>query len=100
MHKQRIAGTITTLVGLFALLALATQDVAAQRFVRSDSLRQIQSVVPMSGPGGTQIAVDSDNLPLDARVHIAVGMLHAGFETLGQAAQGEWGTSRRRSRSP
>ena len=91
MHKKGIVGTITTFVALFALLTLATQDLAAQRFVRSDSLRQIQSVVPLSGPAGTQIAVDSENLPLAARVHIAVGMLHAGFETLGQAAQGEWG---------
>ncbi len=91
MYKQGTAGTMTTLVGLLALLAFATTDLSAQRFVRSDSLRQIQSVVPMSGPAGTQIAVDSDNLPLAARVHIAVGMLHAGFETIGQAAQGEWG---------
>ena len=91
MYKQRIAGSITALVGLFALLAFAPADAAAQRFVRSDSLRQIQSVVPMSGPPGTRISVDSDNLPLAARVHIAVGMLHAGFETIGMAAQGEWG---------
>ena len=91
MYKQGTAATMTTLVGLLALLAFATTDLSAQRFVRSDSLRQIQSVVPMSGPAGTRIAVDSDNLPLAARVHIAVGMLHAGFETIGQAAQGEWG---------
>jgi hypothetical protein len=91
MPDHRIVRSITTLVGLFALLTLATADVAAQRIVRADSLRQIQSVVPMSGPAGTQISVSSDNLPLAARVHIAVGMLHAGFETIGQAAQGEFG---------
>lgn len=91
MPEQRIVRPITTLAGLFALLTLSAADVAAQRFVRADSLRQIQSVVPMSGPPGTQISVRSDNLPLAARVHIAVGMLHAGFETIGLAAQGEWG---------
>ena len=91
MPDQRIVRPITTLAGLFALLTLATADVAAQRIVRADSLRHIQSVVPMSGPPGTQISVTSDNLPLAARVHIAVGMLHAGFETIGMAAQGEWG---------
>ena len=94
MPDQRIVRPITPLVGLFALLTFATADVAAQRIVRADSLRQIQSVVPMSGPAGTQISVSSDNLPLAARVHIAVGMLHAGFETIGQAAQGEFGEIR------
>ena len=66
MYKQGTAGTMTTLVGLLALLAFATTDLSAQRFVRSDSLRQIQSVVPMSGPAGTRIAVA--RLPHAARI--------------------------------
>jgi len=91
MPDQRIIRPITTLAGLFALLTLVTADAAAQTFVNADTLRQIQSVVPMSGPPGTRISVNSDNLPIAARVHIAVGMLFAGFETIGEVAQGQWG---------
>ncbi len=90
MPDQRIVRPITTLAGLFALLTLATADIAAQVF-RADSLRQVQSVVPRSGPPGTQISISSVNLQLEARVHIAVGTLFAGFETVGEAAQGVLG---------
>ena len=91
MPDQPFHPSIATLAALFALLTLATTDVGAQRIVRADSLRLIQSVVPLSGPPGTEVSVSSENLPLAARIHIAVGMLHAGFETIGQAEQGEWG---------
>ena len=89
MPDERIVRPITTLAGLFALLTLTAADVAAQRTDRS--FRAVLSVVPLTGPPGTQISVSSYNLPYAAEVHIAVGRLRAGFETVGQAAQGELG---------
>ncbi len=89
MPDERIVRLITTLAGLFALLTLAAADVTAQRTDRS--FRAVLSVVPLTGPPGTQISVSSQNLPYTAQVQIAVGRLRAGFETVGQAARGELG---------
>ncbi|MCG8470064.1 MAG: hypothetical protein MJB57_17955 [Gemmatimonadetes bacterium] len=56
-----------------------------------DSLRLIQSVTPLSGPPGTLVSVYTENLPLQARVHVGVGSTGAGFEALGEGTQTEFG---------
>ena len=81
----------TSLVGVLSLFIIGADFGVAQRFVNPDSLRQLQSVVPLSGPPGTSVEISSENLPLAARIHLAVGAIHAGFETLAEGAQGEWG---------
>lgn len=91
IRDPRVARALVTLAGSLALLALGAGPVAAQRTVAPDSLRRLQSVVPLSGPPGTLVKIGSENLPLQARIHVGVGALNAGFETLGEAFQGEWG---------
>ena len=89
--NPRFRHQATTLAGVLTLL-IGTPDLGvAQRFVNPDSLRQLQSVVPLSGPPGTRVEISSENLPLAARIHLAVGAIHAGFETLAEGYQGEWG---------
>lgn len=63
----------------------------AQRRVAPDSLRHIQQVDPMHGPPGTEVTVYTENLPLQAAVHLGVGATRAGFEALFTAEQGMWG---------
>ena len=88
--NPRFRHQATTLAGVLTLL-MGTPDLGiAQRFVNPDSLRQLQSVVPLSGPPGTRVEISSENLPLAARIHLAVGAIHAGFETLAEGYQGEW----------
>jgi hypothetical protein len=64
---------------------------AAQRRVAPDSLRQIQDVSPLHGPVGTEVTIFTENLPLQARVHVGVGATRTGFEALYEAEQGMWG---------
>ena len=76
------------------LLGCAIQPLSAQAHrvtATVDSLRNIQSVVPLHGPPGTEVSISTENLPLQAKVHVGVGSLGAGFETIGEAWQGEWG---------
>ena len=75
-----------------ALLAAAAHDAAAQRrYATIDSLRHIQSVVPRSGPPGTVVEVYTENLPPQAKIHVGVGAMRAGFEALAEGTQDIWG---------
>ncbi|MDH3271346.1 MAG: hypothetical protein OEN56_08450 [Gemmatimonadota bacterium] len=73
-----------------ALVAFAT-PADAQRRVAPDSLRQIQRVEPMHGPPGTEVTIYTENLPIQAKVHVGVGATRTGFEALHEAEQGMWG---------
>lgn len=79
---------------LFVALVGAATTAApseAQRRVAPDSLRQIQQVEPLHGPPGTEVTVYTENLPLQAKVHLGVGATRTGFEALYEAEQGMWG---------
>lgn len=90
MAKTRssvILGALT----LLTVLAAAPTSADAQRRVAPDSLRMIQEVSPMHGPPGTEVTVFTENLPLQAKVHLGVGATRTGFEALHEAEQGMWG---------
>ncbi len=84
-------------VGSVAIgLAIAASGVLpvsaeAQRRVSPDSLRQIQQVAPMHGPPGTEVVIYTENLPIQAKVHLGVGATRTGFEALHEAEQAMWG---------
>ena len=86
---------LTHLVALAPLgLAIALTmpgDLDAQRRVAPDSLRMIQEIEPLHGPHGTVVTVYTENLPLQARVHVGVGATRTGFEALAEGEQGMWG---------
>jgi len=77
----------------FALAAagLSAESAEAQRRVAPDSLRHIQQVAPLFGPPGTVVTIFTENLPLQAKVHVGVGATRTGFEALHEAEQGMWG---------
>lgn len=77
-------------VAILAAASLA-RPVEAQRRVAPDSLRTIQQVDPLHGPPGTEVTVYTENLPLQAAVHLGVGATRTGFEALYTAEQGMWG---------
>ncbi len=64
---------------------------AQRRYATIDSLRHIQSVEPRAGPPGTTVAVYTENLPPQARIHVGVGAMRAGFEALAEGTQEIWG---------
>lgn len=76
---------------LLTVLATMPANADAQRRVAPDSLRMIQEVTPMHGPVGTEVTVFTENLPLQAKVHLGVGATRTGFEALHEAEQGMWG---------
>jgi len=86
---------------VMALFAIATPAVA-QRSVRPapDSLRHIQSTIPLSGPPGTEVTIFSENLRLEARIWIGVGQIGSGFEVIGEGTQGQWGAVNATARIP
>ena len=73
---------LITLAGALVLLMITADSGVAQRFVSPDSLRQLQSVVPLSGPPGTRVQISSENLPLAARIHLAVGAIPVSYTHL------------------
>ena len=82
--------TLATLPLLAALAAPA----GAQRireYATIDSLRHIQSVEPRLGPPGTVVDVYTENLPPQAKIHVGVGAMRAGFEALAEGTQEIWG---------
>ncbi len=91
MTSVRAAGARSRLLpALLAggLLAGLPGFLAAQERIEPvDSLRQIQSISPRSGPPGTLVQVYTDNMPLEARFHVGVGATRSGFEALYEADQ-------------
>ena len=80
------------LAATLLLLTATPPDATAQRkFATVDSLRHIQSVEPRTGPPGTVVKVYTENLPLQAKIHVGVGAMRAGFEALAEGTQEMWG---------
>ena len=80
-------------VALLLWLAPA-REAAAQRpikYATIDSLRHIQSVEPRLGPPGTTVEIYTENLPPQAKIHVGIGAMRAGFEALGEGEQQMWG---------
>ena len=88
---QKSPSLCVLLAGLTVCLALTAGDAPAQRRDAPDSLRQIQQVSPNHGPPGTVVSLYTENLPLQAKVHVGVGATRTGFEALHEAEQGMWG---------
>lgn len=76
------------------LLLAPAREAAAQRpmvYATIDSLRHIQSVEPRLGPPGTTVEIYTENLPPQAKIHVGIGAMRAGFEALGEGEQQMWG---------
>ena len=90
-RRPRVPAVSTALAWAAVLSFLTPPSGNAQARSAADSLRRIQSVVPRSGPPGTPVTVHTKNLSLQARVYVAVGAVHDGFEVLAVASQDELG---------
>jgi len=91
----------TAPLALAAVVVAAPQHGEAQRrFASIDSLRHVQSVEPRSGPPGTVVEIYSENLPLQAKIHVGVGAMRAGFEALAEGTQDVWGEVSATARIP
>ncbi len=92
VRSSRLSRLAVVLAGMSALSTGNPEDAAAQRrFATIDSLRHIQSVEPRTGPAGTVVEIYTENLPPQARIHVGVGAMRAGFEALAEASQEIWG---------
>ncbi len=75
-----------------AVVLLLAQPLTAQRVDRvPTTIKRIQDVEPTSGPPGTLVHVHTENLPIQARIHVGVGARHIGFEALTEVPQTELG---------
>lgn len=86
-----LRATACLLVGLVAAAATPDGAEAQRRDLAPDSIRRIQEVAPRHGPIGTVVHLHTENMPLQARIHVGVGARHIGFEALSETQQGEWG---------
>ena len=93
--RLRPARLVPALAAVPILLAAAAPDAMAQRpqrvYATIDSLRHIQSVEPRMGPPGTVVEVYTENLPPQAKIHVGVGAMRAGFEAIAEGTQEIWG---------
>ena len=90
-RQARLAMLLPTALLLWTATA---REAAAQRpieYATIDSLRHIQSVEPRLGPPGTQVEIYTENLPPQAKIHVGIGAMRAGFEALGEGEQQMWG---------
>lgn len=87
-RQPRARPWAASLGAALAATLCAPSGSAAQEWIEPvDSLRQIQSITPRSGPPGTLVEIYSDNMPLEARFHVGVGATRSGFESLYEADQ-------------
>lgn len=91
MLPRRFESTRVGVALAVSAVACVAVPLEAQRRVAPDSLRHIQQVDPLYGPPGTEVTVYTENLPLQAAVHLGVGATRTGFEALFTAEQGMWG---------
>lgn len=99
--RQSFARRWPAPLAVAALFAAAPQHGEAQRrFASIDSLRHVQSVDPRVGPPGTVVEIYSENLPLQAKIHVGVGAMRAGFEALAEGTQDIWGEVSATARIP
>ncbi len=93
MQAARLGRQAMTLIVSLALLVLTAESGRAQahRNPATPTLRHIQTIDPHTGPVGTLVSIRTENLPLQARIHLGIGATREGFETLSEVAQGEWG---------
>lgn len=92
MSFTAFGGRALAALGCTTLMLMASVDSAeAQRRVAPDSIRTLQQVEPLHGPAGTLVTIYTENLPLQARVHVGVGATRAGFEALDEAEQAMYG---------
>lgn len=91
MHRSARFAPLAAMSIVLAGLLVPAGSAEAQRRVAPDSLRQIQEVEPMYGPAGTEVQIFTENLPLQAKVHLGIGATRTGFEALIEAEQGMWG---------
>jgi hypothetical protein len=89
--ERRLVQYVAVAGLVLAGAGLAAESAEAQRRVAPDSLRHIQQVEPLFGPPGTLVTIFTENLPLQAKVHVGVGATRTGFEALHEAEQGMWG---------
>ncbi len=91
-RRVRAARPAIALAALLLAWTAATPEAAAQRvYATIDSLRHIQSVEPRLGPPGTVVEIYTENLPPQARIHVGIGAMRAGFEALAEGTQEMWG---------
>ena len=90
-HRVRLALVLPLVLTFWHATA---REAAAQRpmvYATVDSLRHIQSVEPRLGPPGTTVEIYTENLPPQAKIHVGIGAMRAGFEALGEGEQQMWG---------
>ena len=94
-RPSRLTRLALAIAALPLLGALVAPDASAQRppreYATIDSLRHIQSVEPRVGSPGTVVEIYTENLPPQARIHVGVGAMRAGFEALAEGTQEMWG---------
>lgn len=91
---SRQARLAILLPAVLLLWPATATEAAAQRpieYATIDSLRHIQSVEPRLGPPGTTVEIYTENLPPQAKIHVGIGAMRAGFEALGEGEQQMWG---------
>jgi len=93
--RRRLAQPVFAMTVASLIWAALAPDAMAQRparvYATIDSLRHIQSVEPRMGPPGTVVDVYTENLPPQAKIHVGVGAMRAGFEALAEGTQEIWG---------
>ena len=90
-HSRRPARCGLLALAALPLLAAAPEASAQRVYATIDSLRHIQSVEPRLGPPGTVVEIYTENLPPQARIHVGIGAMRAGFEALAEGTQEMWG---------
>lgn len=76
---------------MIGIAIASAAPLAAQHPQSPSGLRHVQTVEPLSGPVGTVVRVNTQNLPIQAKIYVGVGATHEGWEELAEVPQSELG---------
>ena len=88
-HPIRIRTLAPSLTATFLLASAGS--LAAQHPKSPLGLRHVQTVEPLSGPVGTVVRLNTQDLPIQAKIYVGVGATHEGWEELAEVPQSELG---------
>lgn len=94
---ERLVSTVwMVLLTLAVLPGLAPEDAAAQSMNASDVNmgaieRKIELIYPKSGPPGTVVRVNTEDMPVITPIRVGIGAAQAGFEAFQELMTGQEG---------
>jgi hypothetical protein len=76
---------------LVAADPVAAQTVGGRRVLTATIERSIDTITPTSGPPGTLVRVETEDMPVTTPIRVGIGAMRTGFEAFDELLTGQEG---------